>query len=49
MDFIIHLPESGGYDAILVVVCRLTKIKHFIPCNDTYNAEEVSRLYLNYV
>ena len=32
MDFITHLPESSGYDAILVVVDRLTKMKHFIPC-----------------
>ena len=49
MDFITHLPKSEGYDAILVVVCRLTKMKHFIACNDTCDAEEVSRLYLKYI
>ncbi|KAG0153386.1 hypothetical protein PDIDSM_5239 [Penicillium digitatum] len=45
MDFITHLPLSYGYDAILVVVDRLTKMKHFIHCKGTCNAEEVARLY----
>lgn len=45
MDFVTHLPPSCGYDAILVVVDRLTKMKHFIPCKGTCNAEEVARLY----
>lgn len=45
MDFITHLPPSHGYDAILVVVDRLTKMKHFITCKGTCNAEEVARLY----
>ena len=49
MDFITHLPKSEGYDAILVVVCRLTKMKHFIPCYDTYDTEEVSCLYLEHI
>lgn len=45
MDFITHLPESNGFDAILVVVDRLTKFRHFIPCKGTANAEEVARLF----
>ena len=49
MDFVVHLPKSDSYDAILVVVCRLTKMKHFIACRDTCGADEVARLYLNNV
>lgn len=44
-----HLPESDNYDAILVVVYRLTKIKHFIAYRDTYSVNEIARLYLNNV
>jgi transposase InsO family protein len=46
MDFISHLPSSQGYDAILVVVCRLTKMRHFIACKGTCDAEDTARLYL---
>jgi hypothetical protein len=49
MDFITHLPDSYGYDAILVVVDRLTKMKHFIHCKGTCDSEEVARLYVKYI
>jgi integrase-like protein len=39
------LPESNGFNAILVIVCRLTKMRHFIPCKDTCTAEEMAKLY----
>ena len=45
MDFIVGLPWLNGYNAILVVVYRLTKIQHFIPCRDTYTAEQLADLY----
>ena len=31
IDFIINLPESEGYNIIIVCVDRFIKIKHFIP------------------
>ncbi|CAJ2502650.1 Uu.00g100440.m01.CDS01 [Anthostomella pinea] len=48
-DFITHLPDNYGYNAILVVVDRLTTMKHFIHYKGTYDSEEVARLYVKYV
>jgi hypothetical protein len=49
MDFITHLPESQGQDAILVIVDRLTKMRHFVACCGTCDAEEVARLFTKHV
>jgi hypothetical protein len=49
MDFITHLPNSYGYNAILVIIDRLTKMKHFIHCKKTCNSEKVARLYVKYI
>ena len=49
MDFIINLPLSRGCDALLVIVDRLTKMKHLAPCKSTCNAEDVAHLYLHHV
>jgi hypothetical protein len=49
VDFITHLPESHGFTAILVVVDRLTKMRHLIPCRDTCDAEETARLFLQHI
>ncbi|KAH0604594.1 uncharacterized protein H6S33_006262 [Morchella sextelata] len=42
IDFFTGLPESEGYDAIMVVVDRLTKIRNLLPCNTTVNFEDVT-------
>ena len=49
MDFIVGLPEVRGQDSIYVVVDRLSKYAHFIPCSSTITAEGVARLFLNHV
>jgi hypothetical protein len=49
MDFITHLPNSYGYDAILIIIDRLIKMKHFIYCKKTCNSEKVTRLYIKYI
>jgi transposase InsO family protein len=49
MDFVTHLPESNGHNTILVVVNRLTKIKHFIACNGTCDAEDLARLFIKHI
>ncbi|GJT28313.1 putative reverse transcriptase domain-containing protein [Tanacetum coccineum] len=47
MDFITKLPRtSSGYDSIWVIVDRLTKSAHFIPMNEKYKMERLTRLYL---
>jgi len=44
-DFITKLPLAQGYDSILVVVDRLTKIVHFIPTMEKTSAEGLARLF----
>lgn len=47
MDFIVSLPAVRGYDSIYVVVDRLSKYAHFIPCSSSVTAEGVARLFIN--
>ena len=45
VDFITKLPLAQGYDSILVVINRLTKIVHFIPTTEKTSAEGLARLF----
>ena len=45
VDFITHLPEAHGYDAIMVVVDMLSKRSHFLQTHDTVTAEGTARIY----
>jgi hypothetical protein len=47
MDFIIDLPSSKDFDSIFVVVDRLTKMAHFMPCNKTVTGEETARFFMD--
>lgn len=44
-DFITGLPDSCGYNAIMVIVDCFTNMVHAIPTNDTVNLEGMARLY----
>jgi len=44
-DFITKLPLVQGYNLILVVVDRLTKIVYFIPTTEKMSAEGLVRLF----
>jgi len=46
MDFITDLPKSEGYDTILVVIHRLTKISHFIRCSKDFDAVQFAYLFI---
>ena len=49
IDFIIRLPESNGYNTILVVVDRLSKMAHYILTNEKVTLEQVARLFFDKV
>jgi hypothetical protein len=49
MDFIVDLPQSNGYNAILVMVDKLTKYAHFIPCTTTINEQETTKLLHDHI
>jgi len=44
-DFITKLPLAQGYNSILVVADRLTKMVHFIPTTEKMLAEELAWLF----
>lgn len=45
IDFITGLPKSRGYEAVLVVVDRLSKFCHFIPLKHPYTAKSIAELF----
>ena len=47
VDFVVRLPESMGYNAIMVCVDRLTKMRHFIPTTNEITAEDTADLFVN--
>ena len=50
MDFVVDLPvTTDGYDSILVMVDRLTKMVHLAPCHKTDDASTVAWLFYKHV
>jgi hypothetical protein len=49
VDFIVELPESHGYKAIMCVVDSLMKCMHFIPMHTTINTEDTALLFFKEV
>ncbi|GJX34818.1 putative reverse transcriptase domain-containing protein [Tanacetum coccineum] len=47
-DLVTKFPKSSsGYDAIWVIVDRLTKSAHFLPIREDYKTEKLARIYIN--
>lgn len=49
MDFITELPQCEGFDTIMVVVDRHTKMAHFTPCSKEIDSEQTAKLYIDRV
>jgi hypothetical protein len=49
MDFITGLPKSKGFEAILVVVDRLSKYSHFVPLKHPYTAKTIAEIFVKEV
>ena len=46
MDFVGGLPESEGFNAILVVTDRFTKVQHYLPGKTTWTEADVTNTYI---
>ncbi|GJW14581.1 putative reverse transcriptase domain-containing protein [Tanacetum coccineum] len=50
MDLITKLPRSrSGYDAIWIIVDRLTKLAHFLLIREDFSTEKLARLYIDVI
>ena len=49
IDYVIDLPKTGtnGYTSVLIMVCHLTKMAHFVPCHNEITTEESADLFIN--
>ena len=49
MDFITDLPPSQGFDVILTVVDRFTKMAHFLPCVKSITSQATAEIIMREV
>ncbi|GKD14115.1 putative reverse transcriptase domain-containing protein [Tanacetum coccineum] len=48
LDLVTRLPKSNsGYDAIWVIMDKLTKSTHFLPIREDFKMERLARIYIN--
>ena len=52
MNYVTDLSESKNCDTILMIIDRLTKMRHYIICkvsNKEISAEQKAQMYINYI
>ena len=49
MDFIVDLPMSRGYNAIMVVIDHFSKQAHFVPTKPPLTALQVAKLFFKHI
>ena len=49
MDFIVDLPESRGYNAIMVVIDYVSKQAHFVPTKPLLTALQLAKLFFKHI
>ena len=49
IDFVTDLPEDEGYNAVLTVVDKATKMVYFLPCTKSITGKETAQLFWNSV
>lgn len=43
------LPKSEGKEIILLIVCRLTSVAHFLPLSHPFSASSVAKSFMDHV
>ena len=49
MDFVGELPESEGFNVILVVTDRFTKVQDYLPAKTSWTGADVANAYINVI
>lgn len=49
VDFIVKLPQSNGFDSIMVVVDHFSEASHFIPEQESWKADEMAFAFVSFV